>query len=97
MDRVAEAVVTFVVNAAWQSAVIALIGIGSGAAAAPRAGAVALPARRVDAGRRHGCAGDDARAAACRRERRAWFAPLPTSPAATVPSNTSRCCRCGHR
>jgi beta-lactamase regulating signal transducer with metallopeptidase domain len=29
MDRIAEAVVTFVVNAAWQSALIALIGIGA--------------------------------------------------------------------
>jgi len=29
MDRVAEAVVTFVINAAWQSAAIALIGIGA--------------------------------------------------------------------
>jgi beta-lactamase regulating signal transducer with metallopeptidase domain len=29
MDRIAEAVVTFVINAAWQSAVIALIGIGA--------------------------------------------------------------------
>src|SRR3954453_10350055 len=29
MDRIAEAVVTFVINAAWQSAVIALIGIGT--------------------------------------------------------------------
>src|SRR3954451_48405 len=29
MDRIAEAVVTFVVNAAWQSAVIASIGIGA--------------------------------------------------------------------
>jgi beta-lactamase regulating signal transducer with metallopeptidase domain len=29
MDRVAEGVVTFVINAAWQSAVIALIGIGA--------------------------------------------------------------------
>ena len=29
MDRVAEGVVTFVVNAAWQSSVIALIGIGA--------------------------------------------------------------------
>lgn len=30
MDRLAEAVVTFVINAAWQSAVIALFGIGVG-------------------------------------------------------------------
>ena len=29
MDRIAEAVVTFVINAAWQSTVIALIGIGA--------------------------------------------------------------------
>src|SRR4051794_9239013 len=29
MDRIAEAVVTFVINAAWQSALIALIGIGA--------------------------------------------------------------------
>jgi beta-lactamase regulating signal transducer with metallopeptidase domain len=29
MDRIAEGVVTFVINAAWQSAVIALIGIGA--------------------------------------------------------------------
>jgi beta-lactamase regulating signal transducer with metallopeptidase domain len=29
MDRIAEAAVTFVINAAWQSAVIALIGIGA--------------------------------------------------------------------